>query len=82
MIIICNITIYMYAHAASLNGKPAIIELYNKNMGGLDGADQLIHFYNDNRKSIKVWKKLAIILIHRMSYIAYILYKKTLVICQ
>ena len=39
-----------YAHAASLNGKPAIIELYNKNMGGVDGADQLIHFYNDNRK--------------------------------
>lgn len=65
-----------YAHAASLNGKPAIIELYNKNMGGVDGADQLIHFYNDNRKSIKVWKKLAINLIHRMCNNAYILYKK------
>ncbi|XP_078331274.1 uncharacterized protein LOC144625087 [Crassostrea virginica] len=39
-------------------------------------ADQLIHFYNDNRKSIKVWKKLAINLIHRMCNNAYILYKK------
>lgn len=63
-----------FINAANSNGKPKIIH-YNMNMGGVDGAD-MIHFYNDNRKSTKVWKKLAINIIHRMCSNAYILYRK------
>lgn len=65
-----------FINAANSNGKPKIIQHYNMNMGGVDGADMMLHFYNDNRKSTKVWKKLAINIIHRMCSNAYILYRK------
>lgn len=65
-----------FINAANSNGKPKIIQHYNMNMGGVDGADMMLHFYNDNRKSTKVWKKLAINIIHRMCSNAHILYRK------
>lgn len=40
-----------FINAANSNGKPKIIQHYNMNMGGVDGADMMLHFYNDNRKS-------------------------------
>jgi len=32
---------------------PNIVETYNKSMGGVDVADQMINTYNDERKSLK-----------------------------
>ncbi|XP_062608039.1 piggyBac transposable element-derived protein 4-like [Saccostrea cucullata] len=65
-----------FMNAENSNGKPKIVHHYNMNMGGVDGADMLLHFYNDNRKSTKVRKKLEFNIIHRMCSNAYILYKK------
>lgn len=45
-------------------------------MGEVNGPDIMLHFYKDNRKYTKVWKKLVINIIHRMCSNAYILYKK------
>lgn len=34
------------------------------NMGGVDGVDMMLYFYNDNCKFIKVWKKFVINIIY------------------
>lgn len=38
--------------------KPKPVLLYNKYMGGVDKSDQLLHYYNAARKSMKWYKKL------------------------
>lgn len=65
-----------FINAANSSGKPKITQHYNMNMGGVDGADMMLHFYHDNRKSTKVWKKLAINIVHLMCSNAYIRYRK------
>ncbi|MES9880152.1 MAG: hypothetical protein ABW185_04645 [Sedimenticola sp.] len=63
-------------HADTNQGKPAIVKTYNKHMGGVDEADMLLSFYDGKRKSIKVWKKMALHIFQRMLLNAYILYTK------
>lgn len=33
------------------------------NMGGVDGVDMMLYFYNDNWKFIKVWKKNLLLIL-------------------
>ncbi|VDI04338.1 Hypothetical predicted protein [Mytilus galloprovincialis] len=42
----------------SPHGKPTAIESYSKNMGGVDRNDMFTAFYNDERKTVKMWKKI------------------------
>ncbi|CAG2204537.1 unnamed protein product [Mytilus edulis] len=58
------------------DNKPQILEFYNKNMGGVDLADMMVTHYNDNRKTFKVWKKVAFNFLQRIVINAYILYCK------
>ncbi|XP_053408986.1 piggyBac transposable element-derived protein 4-like [Mercenaria mercenaria] len=55
---------------------PAIVHTYNHYMGGVDGADMLLSFYNGQRKTIKVWKKMAFNIIQRMALNSYVLYSQ------
>lgn len=48
------------------------------NMGGVDGVDMMLYFYNDNCKFIKVWKKFVINIIYWMCSNVYILYRKNI----
>jgi len=43
--------------------KPKAIELYNKNMGGVDLADQKLQVYLSVHRTLKWWKKIAIYLL-------------------
>ncbi|CAG2225521.1 unnamed protein product [Mytilus edulis] len=60
----------------SPRGKPTAIESYSKNMGGVDRNDMFTAFYNDERKTVKMWKKIMFNLFQRFMINAYILYKK------
>ncbi|XP_070548779.1 piggyBac transposable element-derived protein 4-like [Ptychodera flava] len=57
--------------------KPVAVIDYNRNMGGVDIADQMIQPYSAARKTLKWYKKLAIHLIQIALLNALILYKKT-----
>ncbi|KAJ8316757.1 hypothetical protein KUTeg_005703 [Tegillarca granosa] len=59
-----------------IQGVPNIVKTYNKNMGGVDTADMLLSYYGQSRKTIKVWKKVAIHIFHRIMLNAYILYSQ------
>ncbi|VDI01927.1 Hypothetical predicted protein, partial [Mytilus galloprovincialis] len=48
------------------NRKPKMITEYNKYMRGVDLNDMLTSFYEDGRKSTKMWKKIVFNIIHRM----------------
>jgi len=57
--------------------KPAVITDYNKNMGAVDMADQMLQSYQVERKRKKVWyKKQFQHLLNRTVLNCYILYKK------
>lgn len=58
------------------NAKPEIVNEYNKHMGGVDQSDMMVSFYNGERKTIKVWKKVTFNLFQRIMLNAYILYSK------
>ena len=56
--------------------KPGIVLVYNKNMGGVDSSDMMMSFYESKRKTIKVYKRIIIHLIHRVLLNAHVLYKE------
>lgn len=58
--------IYTAISADICRGVPEIVKKYNKNVGGVDGADMLMSYYSNNRKSVKVWEKMAFHFIQRM----------------
>ena len=41
--------------------------MYNKLMGGVDMADQLLTTYDPNVKSVKLWKKLLMNVLLRIT---------------
>ena len=56
-------------------GNPKTIVKYKKKyMGGVDLNDMLTSFYSDNRKTVKLWKRVVFNLIQRYVINAYILY--------
>ena len=57
-------------------GKPKCIVKYNKYMGGVDLNDMLTSFYSDNRKTVKLWKRIVFNLFQRYVINAYVLYTK------
>ena len=56
--------------------KPKVIVDYIKQMGSVDMADQLMHYYHFLRKSIKWWRKLWIHLLNMLIMNAFILNRK------
>ena len=40
--------------------KPTAVSEYNRYMMGVDNSDQMMHYYNFSRKTVKWWKKLLI----------------------
>jgi len=55
--------------------KPKVIRDYNDFMGGVDGSDQMLYQYLDDRKTLKFWKKVAFNIFGRMVLSSYLLYK-------
>ena len=55
--------------------KPQIVDMYNKFMGGVDLADQMVSYRNVSTKTLKWWKKLFFHVINFAIMNAYILYK-------
>lgn len=53
--------------------KPDVILEYNKYMGGIDISDMMVYAYMDERRTVKVWKKVVFSLFSRMILNAYIL---------
>lgn len=53
---------------------PKAISEYNKNMGGIDRADQLLSYYNCEHKSLKWYKKLGIHIFQMMLINSYLLH--------
>lgn len=56
--------------------KPAVVDLYNHNMNGVDVADQLTVFYPFTRKTLKWWRKLFFWLVEVTLVNSYLLYKQ------
>ena len=56
--------------------KPKVVDYYNKYMGGVDMSDMMLYTYVDERKSLKMWKKVFINITGRMLLNAYIVYKE------
>ena len=54
--------------------KPSLMCSYNKCMGGVDSNDQLLQYSAYNRRSLKWWKKVALMLLNLSMTNAYILY--------
>ena len=64
------------SNADMIQNVPKVIKLYNKNMGGVDGSDMMLSFYESKRKTLKVWKRIMLHIIHRVLLNAFILYKE------
>lgn len=58
------------------SGKPEVVELYNKNKGGVDLSDQMLYSYMDERKTVKYWKKVVFNVFQKMLLNAYIIYRQ------
>ncbi|KAF0985475.1 hypothetical protein HZS_5443 [Henneguya salminicola] len=56
--------------------KPNFIEDYDKNMGGVDKYDQMLHSYFNERKNKKWTNKFAIYFIMFLTHNAFFLYRK------
>lgn len=56
--------------------KPAIVNEYNKHMGGVDTSDMMLYSYLDERRALKYWKKVVFSIFSRMVLNAYILYQQ------
>uniref|UniRef100_A0A1B6H1M9 PiggyBac transposable element-derived protein domain-containing protein n=1 Tax=Cuerna arida TaxID=1464854 RepID=A0A1B6H1M9_9HEMI len=55
---------------------PEMIDSYNHFMGGVDGSDQMIYCYLDERRTLKYWKKVTFNIFARMILNAYIIYSE------
>ncbi|KAG8261581.1 zinc finger protein [Homalodisca vitripennis] len=56
--------------------KPKVIRRYNDFMGGVDGGDQMLNSYLDERKALRFWRKVTFNIFGRMVLNSYIIYKK------
>ena len=56
---------------------PAMVDLYNRNIGGVDLSDQVMYFYAFERKSKSWSKKVVFNILKRLLMNSYILYKLT-----
>lgn len=52
-----------------------MVRNYNDFMGGVDGSDQMLQQYLDDRKTNKFWKKVTFNIFGRMIINSYVLYK-------
>ncbi|UYV69043.1 hypothetical protein LAZ67_6002162 [Cordylochernes scorpioides] len=55
---------------------PKIVKHYNSGKGGVDLCDQMMNMYQDERKSLKWWRKVFISMSHRTLLNAYIIYRQ------
>lgn len=53
-----------------------MIDAYNHFMGGVDGNDQMMYCYLDERRTLKYWKKVTFNIFARMILNAYIIYSE------
>ena len=73
----CNV-IDVQTHRGEHKKKPAIVQLYNNNMLGVDKMDQLASYYAFVRKSVKWWRKVFFWLLEVSVVNSYISYKTRL----
>ena len=64
------------ADVAQAPAEPRMVTMYNQNMGGVDAGDMMMSFYESKRKTIKVYKRIMIHIIHRALLNAYVIYKE------
>lgn len=53
-----------------------MIDSYNKFMGGIDGSNNMLYTYLDERRTLKFWKKIVFNIFGRMVLDSYIIYKE------
>lgn len=58
-----------------IKNKPEIVYQYNHGMGGIDGTDQMLYTYLDERRCMKHWKKVIFNIFGRMILNSYVIYK-------
>ncbi|UYV74698.1 hypothetical protein LAZ67_12000601 [Cordylochernes scorpioides] len=61
---------------------PAMVQEYNKGMGGVDLSDQMLNTYIDEIRSLKWWKKVFFSMVFRAMINSYIIYKKKTALTQ
>lgn len=59
-----------------IKSKPQIVYEYNHGMGGIDGTDQMLYTYLDERRASKHRKKVIFNIFGRKALNAYVLYKQ------
>ena len=59
------------------SGKPAVVEKFNQNMGGVDLNDQLCSYYKAGRASRKWWRYLYWFMVNVAVTNAWILFKES-----
>ena len=63
------------SEARNERNKPSMItNIYNPYMCGVDLHDMMLYTYHDERKTVKVWKKVVFNIISRMMFNAYQIY--------
>ena len=62
--------------------KPRMVEEYNKHMGGVDKADQLLSYYGFCHRTVKWWRQVFIHLLDLSVVNAYILYRENNTQCS
>ncbi|XP_069130846.1 piggyBac transposable element-derived protein 4-like [Argopecten irradians] len=55
---------------------PAVNDLYNKKMGGVDLSDKSVQAYDPDARTCKLWKRILINLLLKMMNNAYIVYRQ------
>ena len=70
----CN-QVQVQTHRGQQKVKPAVVQLYNNNMLGVDKTDQLASYYAFLRKSVKWWRKVFFWLLEVSVINSYIVYK-------
>lgn len=56
-----------------IKNKPSMIHTYDQFMGGVDESDKMLYTYLDERRTLKLWKKVVFIVFGWMVVNAYIL---------
>ena len=64
------------ASARGVKRKPNIIVKYNKEMGGIDRADQFLAYYPLERKTLRWYLKVGLHIFHLMANNSWVLYKR------
>ena len=74
--------VFYETRRGTASSKPLSVQLYNKNMGGIDLVDQHLAYYSSPHKSVKWYKKFGLHVLELMLLDAYFLYRRFSVVSR